>query len=131
MTVAGSPVTVGRSGEATLRLLHPTVSRKHATLVRTGGGFSVEDHDSRFGTFVNGSRVRSTGLLTGDRVQFGSATAYRVEADGLRLDSAAEGMSLDASGLSISVAGGLEPEQVLDRLLRHGVSGAWADLLVS
>src|SRR4051812_32762202 len=88
--VSEAPVLIGRSGEAALRLLHPTVSRRHATVARAGGGLVVAAHDSRFGTFVNGARVRAATLLPGDRVQFGSAIAYRVEPGGLRRDVASE-----------------------------------------
>src|SRR4051794_28877340 len=91
IAVAGAPVVIGRSGGATARLGHPTVSRTHATLTRAGGGLAVEDHDSRFGTFVNGARVRVAALRPGDRVQFGSAVAYRVEPGRLRRDDAAGG----------------------------------------
>nr|MBA3303509.1 ATP-binding cassette domain-containing protein [Acidimicrobiia bacterium] len=110
-----------------MRLLHPTISRRHATLARTGEGITVEDHDSRFGTFVNGSRVRRTSLRPGDRVQFGSAIAYRVQDDGLRLDVAAEGMGLHAAGLTISVARDLDLGHVLD-VLRNDPSRGWTDL---
>ena len=79
IAVAASPVIIGRSGEVTLRLLHPTISRRHATITRRDKGFTLEDHDSRFGTVVNGARVRKVTLRTGDRVQFGSAAVYRVE----------------------------------------------------
>lgn len=129
MAVVGTPVVVGRSGEATLRLLDPTVSRRHATLVRTTDGFAVEDHDSRFGTFVNGSRVRSAGLRPGDRVRFGSAVAYRVQGDGLRLDVAAEGMGLLASGLTIAIPRDLDLGRILEALRRGDPPQGWADLL--
>src|SRR4051812_32627698 len=98
VAVGATPVVVGRSGEATLRLADPTVSRRHATVRRDAGGLVVEDHDSRFGTFVNGARVRLAALRDGDLVRFGSAIAYRVHEGGLRLDVAAEGMALDVSG---------------------------------
>jgi ABC transport system ATP-binding/permease protein len=103
--IADFPVVIGRSGEGTLRLLHSTVSRRHATVTRTGGGFALEDHDSRFGTFANGARIRTATLWPGDRVRFGGVLTYRVEPGGLRLDSAAEGLEVVASGLAISPAG--------------------------
>ena len=95
-------MVVGRSGSATLRILDPTVSRLHATITRVGTGLSIEDHDSRFGTFVNGVRVRAVGLVPGDRVQFGTVRAYRWEKDGLRLDTAAGGLRLSVQNLAVS-----------------------------
>lgn len=131
MPIAEAPVVVGRSGAATLRLLHPTISRRHATLARAGGGFALEDHDSRFGTFVNGARVRTTTLRPDDRVQFGSAIPYRVQSDGLRLDVAARGLSLQAYGLTVSVAAerSRDPGRWFDGLRRPGPTRGEADRL--
>jgi len=129
VAVAEEPVVIGRSGEATLRLPHPSISRRHATVSRAGGGLLIEDHDSRFGTFVNGMRIRSTRLRPGDRVQFGSAVSYRVEAGGLRLDVEAQGLELDVSDLTISVAQPPSLKLVRDRLRGQDVPVGWADLL--
>ena len=105
MPIGDRPVEVGRSSDAGLRLIHPTVSRNHATLTRAVEGIEVVDRDSRFGTFVNGVRVRAACARPGDRIQFGTATAYRVCGDGLRLDSAARGASIAAAGLTVSKGG--------------------------
>ncbi len=137
VAISVDPLVVGRSGGAGLRLHDPTVSRRHATLVASGGVLSVEDHDSRFGTFVNGSRVRSAGLRPGDRVRFGRVIAYRVRPGGLALDGASGGMELDASGLTISAPGGDGAMGILDRLRglvgpqgRDDSTRAWARVLV-
>ena len=87
------------------RLLHPTVSRNHATLTRCGDGINIVDHDSRFGTFVNGVRVRSVCARQGDRVQFGAATAYRIGPSGLKLDTAASGATIAAAGVAVRKGG--------------------------
>lgn len=116
-------MVIGRSSEATLRLFHPTISRRHATVTRVGGGFLVTDHDSRFGTFVNGVRVRTTTVRPDDRVQFGSALTYRVEADGLRRDDKAEGVMLVAGGLTISVRRDLDLGRLFDPLRHAGAAG--------
>ena len=96
------PLTVGRSPTAGLRLIHSSVSRRHATVERTDQGMTVIDRDSRCGTFVNGARVRRLCLQVGDRVQFGTVIAYRVEPAGrLRRDQTAGGARLDISGVSL------------------------------
>lgn len=105
VAIGNRPVEVGRSSHAGLRLFHPTVSRNHATLMRAAGGIDVVDRDSRFGTFVNGARVRAVCAQPGDRIQFGTTTVYRVCEDGLRLDSAARGASITAEGVTISKGG--------------------------
>jgi pSer/pThr/pTyr-binding forkhead associated (FHA) protein len=50
-----------------------TVSRRHATITRTAGGFELADLGSTNGTFVNGGRLRKpTALKAGDEIKFGS-----------------------------------------------------------
>ena len=102
--MADEPIQVGRSGQVAVRLADPTVSRRHATLTRPveGGAIALEDHDGRFGTYVNGARVRAVALTPGDRVRFGSHATYRVEPAGLRLEDLPGGMALEVEGLGIS-----------------------------
>jgi ABC transport system ATP-binding/permease protein len=113
LTVDDAPREVGRGPEVHYRVAHPMVSRRHATLVREKSGIFIRDHESRHGTFVNGVRIGSVRLQPGDRVQFGGAVAYRVQADGLRLDAAALGLDLVAEGIAIARDG---------RVLVEGVS---------
>lgn len=57
----------------------PTVSRRHASLIRTGDTVRVVDHGSTNGTFVNGAKVSGEAFLRpGDEVQFG-AIRFRYE----------------------------------------------------
>ncbi len=50
----------------------PSVSRFHCLITATGGNFYIQDLESRNGTFVNASRVRSKSLLNdGDSVRVG------------------------------------------------------------
>jgi ABC-type multidrug transport system ATPase subunit len=109
LAVTGVPVLVGRASEATLRIQHPSISRRHATVTREGDGLIVEDHDSRFGTFVNGARIRRATLRPGDRVLFGSVIAYKLKADGLWQDGPAGGMELEAVALTIFAPPDLSP----------------------
>jgi ABC transport system ATP-binding/permease protein len=103
--LAASPVLVGRGEGAALRLAHPSVSRRHATLRASAGGLAVEDHDSRTGTYLNGARIRAASARPGDRLRFGSAAPYRVEAGGLRLDASGGGMGLSAVALTLWAPG--------------------------
>ncbi len=51
-----------------------TVSRRHASLIRSGNEVTVSDLGSSNGTFVNGAQLQSPVVLrSGDSVQFGSA----------------------------------------------------------
>lgn len=63
---------IGRSGAADIRLDDPTVSRRHAVIVRTDeGDLRVLDDRSLNGISVNGERVDSRALRDGDEIQVG------------------------------------------------------------
>lgn len=101
VAVGEAAMLVGRAADANLRLFHPTVSRRHAIVARTDEGIQVADQDSRFGTFVNGARVRTASIQPGDRIQFGTYIVYRVQKAGLRLDLASCGVSLTARRICV------------------------------
>lgn len=101
--VTTSPIVIGRSRHAAVRLLHPTVSGNHATLVRQGDTLLLEDSDSTFGTFVNGARVKKVAVRQGDRVIFGTQVAYRVQASGLTLDESPRGVRLIGRDVAIKI----------------------------
>lgn len=63
---------LGRSEEATARIDAPEVSRRHARLVVTLDGATIEDLASKNGTFVGERRVEGrTALQDGDRLRLG------------------------------------------------------------
>jgi FHA domain-containing protein/zinc ribbon family protein len=62
---------VGRSLAADIRFDDPTVSRRHALLVRGPDGVKVLDDRSLNGVFVNGERVEGRTLQDGDEVLVG------------------------------------------------------------
>lgn len=80
LTAAGREVdlaagenVVGRDPAAEVRIDDPTVSRHHARILVEDDGASVEDLDSKNGTFVEGRPVRRrTRLKSGALVKFGS-----------------------------------------------------------
>jgi diguanylate cyclase (GGDEF)-like protein len=63
--------TIGRSRGADILLPEHGVSRHHCTLLQRDGTFTIEDAGSTNGTLVNGERVSSAELVTGDRIQLG------------------------------------------------------------
>lgn len=69
-------VVVGRSVDADLVLPDPTVSRMHAELHVSENGVTIRDLDSRFGTFLNDTRVGLADGLANDRLRFGEASTY-------------------------------------------------------
>ena len=62
---------VGRSLAADIRFDDPTVSRRHALIVRQPDGLRVLDDRSLNGVFVNGERVEWSTLADGDEVVIG------------------------------------------------------------
>lgn len=66
-----SVTTVGRHPDADIFLDDVTVSRRHVQFQRIDAGFEVIDSGSLNGTYVNGDRVDSVRLQTGNEVQIG------------------------------------------------------------
>ena len=71
-------VTIGRHADQDLVLADTFVSRRHAILRETSAGYEIEDLDSSHGTYLNGGRVQSAVLRSGDVIQFGSPGAMKV-----------------------------------------------------
>ena len=69
--------SIGRGSQSQIKLEGATVSRQHATVIRTKRAVYIRDDQSSFGTFVNGVRVfRPTQLKLGDIVQIGSQQVF-------------------------------------------------------
>jgi hypothetical protein len=62
---------IGRSLAADVRFDDPTVSRRHALIVRQPDGVRVLDDRSLNGVFVNGARVEGRTLRDGDEILVG------------------------------------------------------------
>ncbi len=67
----GQVISVGRSPESSIFLDDVTVSRKHASIIRTLGNWQITDNGSLNGTYVNRNRVDSINLANGDELQIG------------------------------------------------------------
>jgi DNA-binding winged helix-turn-helix (wHTH) protein len=67
---------VGRGADAEVRISVPEVSRRHARIVVARGRVTIEDLESRNGTFVRGQALtRPAVLVDGDRLAFGPEEA--------------------------------------------------------
>lgn len=72
--VKQGPLIIGRASICDLRLQHPSISRRHAQLMRQADRFVLRDLGSQNGTFVN--RVKIIGDLEiriGDEIALGNA----------------------------------------------------------
>jgi hypothetical protein len=70
---------VGRSLAADIRFDDPTVSRRHALIVRQADGVRVLDDRSLNGVFVNGDRVEWRVLADGDEIVVGRYRLHFLE----------------------------------------------------
>ncbi|MGD9797307.1 MAG: FHA domain-containing protein, partial [Acidimicrobiia bacterium] len=65
-------VTAGRHPESHVFLDDVTVSRRHAEVIRSPGGYRVRDVESLNGTYVNRTRIDGdVDLRDGDELQIG------------------------------------------------------------
>jgi predicted nucleic acid-binding Zn-ribbon protein len=80
---------VGRSLAADVRFDDPTVSRRHALIVRQADGVRVLDDRSLNGVFVNGARVEWSALADGDEIVVGRYCLHYLESSSTLAGTAA------------------------------------------
>ncbi|HMP02491.1 MAG TPA: FHA domain-containing serine/threonine-protein kinase [Gemmatales bacterium] len=77
----GQVLSVGRGADTATRLKDPQVSRKHCEIKVEGGRIVLTDLGSAAGTMVNGKRVTTHTLRSGDVIQIGG-TQMRLHSEG-------------------------------------------------
>jgi hypothetical protein len=87
---------IGRSLAADVRFDDPTVSRRHALIVRQADGVRVLDDRSLNGVFVNGDRVEWRALNDGDEIVVGRYRLVFLDCDAASVQ--AHGAPLEAAG---------------------------------
>ena len=88
---------IGRSLAADLHFDDPTVSRRHALIVRKGDGVRVLDDRSLNGVFVNGRRIEWHTLSDGDEILVGRHRLRFIDTRGV--PSAQDGASRPAQAI--------------------------------
>lgn len=74
-------LVIGRAATCSLRINDSTVSRRHARIVVTAEGATIEDLESRNGVTVNGMSLRApTRLVAGDHLRIGDTELSVVNA---------------------------------------------------
>ena len=72
--VKQGPLVIGRASACDLRLQHPSISRRHAQLMRQSERFLLRDLGSQNGTFVNRVKLTAdTEVHVGDEITLGNA----------------------------------------------------------
>ena len=66
----GTTVIIGSGRLAHMRLDHPGVELAHVKIAWDDLGISMTDNGSRWGTWVNGERAETAGLMDGDVIEF-------------------------------------------------------------
>jgi phosphoserine phosphatase RsbU/P len=87
---------IGREAGVALQIEHPTVSRQHAQIVRSGAQVVVVDMGSANGTRINGIKITGpTTLHEGDSIEFGKVSTlfFNKNAPTMMAPSAAKPLS--------------------------------------
>jgi len=66
--IGSVPFTIGRSEECDYQIASSRVSRTHAEISKSAGGYALRDLGSTNGTFVNGQKIEQVRLNEGDLV---------------------------------------------------------------
>lgn len=104
--VAGQQVILGRAATCDIVLDDPSVSRRHARLIRSGEQVTIEDLRSSRGTFVNGQRIAAPrSLRTGDLVAIGRFTLKLAPDGNLEQRDYRGNVAIEARSVTIEVPG--------------------------
>ena len=97
---------IGRADDNDVVVGDLGVSRRHAELRGLGGGrFQLTDTGSANGTFVNGQRITTAVVTEADVIGIGAVT-FRLAGDELREYNAADGVLVNARGLTVTLPNG-------------------------
>ena len=98
---------IGREAPADIVLPFPAISRQHASITRTPGGYWITDLESRNGTFVGAHLVGSepVRLSDGDEIVLGGAMTFRFTLPAQVDDERARGIFIDETTREVWVDG--------------------------
>ncbi len=99
-------VSIGRETNNLFQIHDPEVSRKHAEVRKIDGQDVLFDTQSSNGLFVNGNRIKSITLHSGDQIQIGRSLLLYTNSD------TEEGSSLGSIGVEIE-ADAVDPSSAI------------------
>lgn len=116
--------TIGRSRQNDLFLDDPSVSRVHAAIQVSEGGFAIEDAGSLHGTIVNGKRVSKQRLAAGDVIQIGIFKLKFIDSANMPdVQTTAALAEVDHLRLLLRVTQLISSSLALDKVLEHVIDG--------
>src|SRR3954462_15458090 len=98
-------IRIGRAPDNDVVVDDMLVSRYHAELLASAGGFEIVDLGSHNGTFVDGRRVGRAAVVEGDLIGIGHQQ-FRIVAGALEAYEDVGKVEFEASGLSVFVGEG-------------------------
>ena len=93
------PIVIGRDPLSGVVLSEPSVSRRHAQLLRRDDALILEDLGSAVGTFVNDQRITAHILSDGDRVRFGRQVQFEVVSEAIATLIESAGLDEKSTGV--------------------------------
>ena len=78
VAIESVPVRIGRQPDNHVVLRDTRVSRSHARILFEGQSYTLEDCDSRHGTFLNGQKISRQALQDGDTIECGARDSYKI-----------------------------------------------------
>ena len=81
LPIEAARLTIGRDASSDLSIGDRLLSRRHCSVERAEGRFTIRDLGSSNGTYVNGIPVRERPLVHGDRIRAGDSVLLFLHAD--------------------------------------------------
>jgi signal transduction histidine kinase len=124
MLLTEKRTSIGRSRQNDLFLDDPSVSRVHAMIHASEGGYAIEDAGSLHGTIVNGRRVSRQRLAPGDVIQVGIFKLKFTDTPYVRDSQTTAALAeVDHLRLLLRVTQLMSSSLALDKVLEHVIDG--------
>ena len=94
--VEESGTIYGRAGGALVQFMDPEVSKRHMKIDLKGKEWWLLDMSSKNGTYLNGERVQSGFLQSGEKILIGNTTLYFIAGENLPVS----GQAIDVSRIA-------------------------------
>lgn len=118
-------IVLGRSSKCGVIVKHAAVSGTHFSLKENNGFYSIDDLESRYGTFVNGGKIKTAQLKPGDVVRYSCSPQYVFNGSTLEIDLQSEGLEIRLNKVGVERNG----QTLIENLNFTIESGTFAGVL--